>query len=192
MQTFSSVLSPEERHNLLKIYLVPGIFSSLLSLDFAYLSLIHARHALWYFQLDSPVELILLSLSVLLITLILCPLETIVTRLALQKYRSKYFRSPPVTVLPLQFWDDVIEDQVLRGQTGRLFLGDEDVITLRDETDPYEGMVDCARKIVKEEGWDVFWRGWLIAFFINIVADSTLDISSHFRTFLTSVFQHRL
>ncbi|ORY32275.1 mitochondrial carrier domain-containing protein [Naematelia encephala] len=36
----------------------------------------------------------------------------------------------------------------------------EDVIGLRPTTDPYEGMLDCARKLVDEEGWQSLYRGW--------------------------------
>ena len=37
---------------------------------------------------------------------------------------------------------------------------DEDVIGLRPTTDPYDGMVDCARKVIEEEGWPSLYRGW--------------------------------
>lgn len=37
---------------------------------------------------------------------------------------------------------------------------DEDVIGLRPTTEPYEGLVDCARKLVEEEGWQSLYRGW--------------------------------
>ncbi len=37
---------------------------------------------------------------------------------------------------------------------------DEDVIGLRPGNEPYEGLVDCARKVGEEEGWASLFRGW--------------------------------
>lgn len=36
----------------------------------------------------------------------------------------------------------------------------EDVIGLRPTSEPYEGMVDCARKMIQEEGGATLYRGW--------------------------------
>ncbi len=34
------------------------------------------------------------------------------------------------------------------------------MIGLRPTTEPYEGAIDCARKIIEEEGWSSLYRGW--------------------------------
>jgi hypothetical protein len=32
--------------------------------------------------------------------------------------------------------------------------------SLRNEGDPYLGLVDCAKRIVDEEGWSTLYRAW--------------------------------
>jgi hypothetical protein len=32
--------------------------------------------------------------------------------------------------------------------------------SLRSEEDPYLGMVDCAKRIMDEEGWQALYRAW--------------------------------
>lgn len=42
------------------------------------------------------------------------------------------------------------------------FAGTEDTIGLRDETDPYVGLADAAKRTINEEGWRALYRGWWI------------------------------
>ena len=34
------------------------------------------------------------------------------------------------------------------------------IISLRHEKDPYLGLIDCAKKVVAEEGWQSLYRVW--------------------------------
>ena len=42
------------------------------------------------------------------------------------------------------------------------FAGTEDVIGLRDESDPYTGLLDAAKRMREEEGLKALYRGWWI------------------------------
>jgi len=51
------------------------------------------------------------------------------------------------------------------GQSNHVFLhfsrhNTSFVFSLRSEGDPYIGLVDCAKRIVDEEGWKVLYRAW--------------------------------
>ena len=37
--------------------------------------------------------------------------------------------------------------------------------SLRTEREPYIGMVDCAKRIIDEEGWSTLYRGWWLTMF---------------------------
>ena len=81
-----------------------------------------------------------------LATLWLAPLEVIATRLSVQPNNGGLDAIPG-------------EEETL--PEGVSYAGtDEDVIGLRPTTDPYTGLLDCARKINEEEGWDSLYRGW--------------------------------
>ncbi|KAJ7903383.1 hypothetical protein B0H14DRAFT_2664755 [Mycena olivaceomarginata] len=41
---------------------------------------------------------------------------------------------------------------------------DDVVVHLRGENEPYLGLVDCAKKIIAEEGWPVLYRMWFLTF----------------------------
>ncbi|KAK4687234.1 hypothetical protein P7C73_g2887, partial [Tremellales sp. Uapishka_1] len=76
----------------------------------------------------------------------LTPLEIIITRLSVQPNLGG--------AIPT-------EDPEAGAPEGLTFAGtDEDVIGLRPTTEPYDGAVDCVRKIVDEEGWQSLYRGW--------------------------------
>jgi hypothetical protein len=47
---------------------------------------------------------------------------------------------------------------------------DEDVIGLRPTDDSYTGAVDCARKLIEEEGWQSLYRGWWWTLLGNVAA----------------------
>ena len=36
-------------------------------------------------------------------------------------------------------------------------------VRFRDERDPYTNVIDCVNRIVTEEGWQTFFRGWWIS-----------------------------
>ena len=83
----------------------------------------------------------------------LTPLEVIATRLSIQ-LNNGGLESTEEEGLP----------------EGASYAGtDEDVIGLRPTADPYAGLLDCARKVVEEEGWQSLFRGWWWTMGNNIV-----------------------
>lgn len=42
------------------------------------------------------------------------------------------------------------------------FLTEIYIFSLRQETDPYLGLIDCAKRIIDEEGWMTLYRAWWI------------------------------
>lgn len=76
----------------------------------------------------------------------LAPLEVIATRLSVQPNNGGFQAVPGE--------EEAIPEGVSYAGT------DEDVIGLRPTTEPYEGLVDCARKVIEEEGWQSLYRGW--------------------------------
>ncbi|KAL7409242.1 mitochondrial carrier, partial [Mrakia frigida] len=84
-------------------------------------------------------------------TLVLTPLEVISTRLSLQRNHTSAYSALPSSSAPTS------EDIALP-----YFAEGEDVVGFRSEDEPYEGMMDCARKMWEEEGGRVLARGWWI------------------------------
>lgn len=76
----------------------------------------------------------------------LAPLEVIATRLSIQPNHGGFE--------PVPGEEESLPEGVSYAGT------DEDVIGLRPTTEPYEGLVDCARKVIDEEGWQSLYRGW--------------------------------
>ncbi|KAH9057892.1 mitochondrial carrier [Lactarius vividus] len=157
------LLTPMERRKPWVLYFTPGLFAA---------GLLHITYAVVGLQIlpplllpslsraDGPLPLdfsprsltIYLAIS-LFSTAILCPLEVILTRLAIQRnYESAKF-------------DSVAQGKV--GDTEDLpeYSPDEDVIGLRDDTAPYSGLRDCAKRIIDEEGWRALYRGWWLTLF---------------------------
>jgi hypothetical protein len=99
----------------------------------------------------STVRLSVYAVVVLISTGLLTPLEVMGTRLAIQRnHASAEYNSVSQEV------DGDAEDVAE-------FSGvEEDVIGLRNEEDPYVGIVDCAKRIVDEEGWSTLYRAWWI------------------------------
>ena len=80
----------------------------------------------------------------------LAPLEVISTRLSIQPNNAGF---STVSATEGGEGEDVPEGVTYAGT-------DEDVIGLRPTTEPYGGMIDCARKLIEEEGWQSLYRGW--------------------------------
>jgi len=91
------------------------------------------------------IYLVILCMSILLLT----PLEVIATRLAIQRnHASSEFNS-----VSQEVEGDAEENVEYAG-------AEEDVIGLRSEGDPYLGLVDCAKRIIDEEGLMTLYRAW--------------------------------
>ncbi|THH20400.1 hypothetical protein EW146_g941 [Bondarzewia mesenterica] len=155
------LLTPTERRRPWILYLTPGLLAAeILHIAYVVLGLRTLRHLLLP-SLSGPEpprsedistsKLIIYFVFVLLSTGILCPLEVIATRLAVQRnHASSEYNSVNQ------------EEEGDVDNVADYYGADEDVIGLRSEKDPYLGLVDCAKKIVVEEGWRALYRGWWI------------------------------
>ncbi|KAK2463238.1 hypothetical protein APHAL10511_004893 [Amanita phalloides] len=157
MHSLRILLTPTERRRPWVIYLTPGLLSAeILHLSIVVLGLAPLRRlllpALRNLAVSLPdvptVKVVIYCAMVTLVTLVLSPLEVISTRLAIQRnHASAEFNSVSQEV------EGDAEDAPEYG-------GEEDVIGLRNEADPYLGLVDCANRIIKEEGWSALYRAW--------------------------------
>jgi hypothetical protein len=105
---------------------------------------------------------------VALATIVLAPLEVMATRLAIQRNHA------------LSEYNSVSQEAEGDGEEAVEFSGtDEDVIgyvcisfhvkvefdsrqSLRHERDPYTGLIDCAKRIIDEEGVMTLYRAWWV------------------------------
>ncbi|KAH9018501.1 hypothetical protein EDB85DRAFT_2012468 [Lactarius pseudohatsudake] len=179
------LLTPTERRKPWVLYLTPGLLAAeLLHITYAVVGLPILRHlllpSLSHVGDPVPYDLYPRSLTIYLAislfsTAILCPLEVISTRLAVQRnHDSAEFNS-------------VAQEKV--GGTKDLpeYSPDEDVIGLRNDTDPYLGLRDCAKKIIDEEGWRALYRGWWLTMFGVFGAFAQLIIGHYLITSLHTI-----
>ncbi|KAJ6531935.1 hypothetical protein B0H19DRAFT_1189241 [Mycena capillaripes] len=77
--------------------------------------------------------------------------------------------NPPA---PPQFRENVVISSAADGvdlERGLLPVNSDDVVVhLRSENEPYLGLVDCAKRIIAEEGWPVLYRMWFLTFLGNL------------------------
>lgn len=107
----------------------------------------------------SPTRLAIYVAVVFFSTAVLCPLEVIATRISLQRNYSG--SAEPVDTLPqAESGDADVNGVQYSGQ-------EEDVIGLRSEDDPYTGLIDCGKRIIKEEGVGVLYRAWWLTFLFS-------------------------
>ncbi|EPT05042.1 hypothetical protein FOMPIDRAFT_1021734 [Fomitopsis schrenkii] len=90
----------------------------------------------------------------ILSTALLCPLEVITTKLAVQRNHA----APEYNSVEQEVEDDGMEGEEYTEYAG----AEEDVIGLRHEKDPYLGFVDCVKNIITEEGFGALYRAWWI------------------------------
>ncbi|KAL0072434.1 hypothetical protein AAF712_000197 [Marasmius tenuissimus] len=158
VKAFRVLLTPTERRQPWILYLTPGLLAAEVShIAIVVLGLGPLRRLLLpskdadffievsYFRLG--IYLIILALA----TAIIAPLEVILTRLAIQRNHSS------------SEYNSVSQEIVGDTEETNEFAGtDEDVIGLRNEEDPYLGLLDCAKRILDEEGWRALYRAWWI------------------------------
>ncbi|KAJ6507993.1 mitochondrial carrier [Mycena vitilis] len=157
------LFSVHERKKPWAIYQIPGLLPALmLNFIFCHLILRPLRSLIFPWAVSYPaaeeaIRNALLVLVTLLSTIVSAPLELIATRLALQRnYGGLVFgedsaamnaaESGAVAAAPVQF-----------------------IPGLRSENEPYSGLIDCAKKIITEEGWPVLYRMWFLTFLGNLV-----------------------
>ncbi|KAI0288535.1 mitochondrial carrier [Russula brevipes] len=160
------LLTPTELRKPWIIYLTPGLLASeLLHISYVVIGLRALRHMLLpsLSQSDesqprdlSPRSLIVYLAIALFSTAILCPLEVISTRLAVQRnHESAEFNS-------------VAQEEVGDAEDLPEYSPAEDVIGLRNDKDPYLGLLDCTKRIIDEEGWRALYRGWWLTMLFGV------------------------
>jgi hypothetical protein len=157
------------------LYLTPGLLASQAA-HIAYVILgLRAVRQLLLPELAHPglpskdismVKLVIFLCLSLASTAILAPLEVIAIRLAIQRNHA----APEFNSISQEEDGDAEEATEYAG-------ADEDVIgyvhnhsllqspeingySLRTEREPYTGLVDCAKRIIDEEGWSALYRAW--------------------------------
>ncbi|KAJ7703136.1 hypothetical protein B0H17DRAFT_1157230 [Mycena rosella] len=107
----------------------------------------------------SPVKLSVYFAIVLVSTGILTPLEVISTRLAIQRNHAS------------AEYNSVTQEVDGEAEEVTEFAGaEEDVIGLRNEAEPYLGLVDCAKTIINEEGFRALYRAWWLTLLGGLVS----------------------
>ncbi|KAF8345877.1 hypothetical protein F5887DRAFT_963919 [Amanita rubescens] len=157
LQSLRVLLTPTERRRPWILYLTPGLLPAQVThIGIVILGLAPLRRFLLPAFADpslpvsdtSMLNLIIYSGIVVLGALILTPLEVIATRLAIQRNHAS------------AEYNSVSQEAGGDAENVPEYGGDEDVIGLRSEGDPYLGLVDCVKRIVDEEGWSTLYRAW--------------------------------
>lgn len=177
-KSFRVLLTPTERKKPWILYMTPGLMlTEILHLGLVILLLSPLHRLLLPAVVNPDLDLADISIwkavvyfiIVAIATIVLAPLEVIATRLAIQRnHASSEYNSVP------QGAENDGEDTVEYSGT------DEDVIgcvlpsfltpkrktnlfpSLRHEGDPYNGLVDCAKRIMDEEGIMTLYRAWWV------------------------------
>ncbi|KAF9241552.1 mitochondrial carrier [Melanogaster broomeanus] len=153
------LLTPTERRRPWLLYLTPGLLAAQVS-HIAYIVLgLRTFRQLLLPELAKPglpskEEISMIKLAIFFIvavasTIILTPLEVISVRLAIQRNHA----APEFNSISQEEDGDAEEVTEYSG-------AEEDVIGLRTEREPYTGLVDCAKRIIDEEGWRALYRAW--------------------------------
>jgi hypothetical protein len=165
-QSLSIILSPSELAQPWRLYLTPGLLATTLSHSICVTLIARSIKSLLLGTREiDPLDptnaaynasyfmWFLFLLYQGLATLWLTPLEVIATRLSVQKNLAG------------------VEGDEESMPEGAEYAGtDEDVIGLRPSAEPYEGILDCAKKIEGEEGWASLYRGWWFTMGGNVLS----------------------
>ncbi|KAG0707328.1 mitochondrial carrier [Suillus ampliporus] len=153
------LLTPTERQKPWILYLTPGLLAvQVAHIAYVVLGLRSIRQLLLPELANagmprteeiSPVKFTIFLVIALLSTVILAPLEVIAIRISIQRNHA----APEFNSISQEEDGDAQEATEYAG-------ADEDVIGLRTEREPYIGLVDCAKRIVEEEGWSALYRAW--------------------------------
>ncbi|KAF9529361.1 hypothetical protein CPB83DRAFT_852536 [Crepidotus variabilis] len=145
------LLTPTERRKPWILYLTPGLMAAeVVHIAIVILFMGPIRRALIPSLAQNPQDISAVKVAIYVAvlgfsSLLLTPLEVIATRLAIQRNHANAEEPAP-------------ENQPL--DVDEYPNADEDVIGLRQEDDPYLGLVDCAKRMVDEEGWITLYRAW--------------------------------
>ncbi|KAF9259075.1 hypothetical protein L218DRAFT_963944 [Marasmius fiardii PR-910] len=146
---FKLLLSPTERRQPWRLYLLPGLAASqfclVLTSFLIYPLFSGMRHST---PLLAGLKLIVYFSFGLAWTTLQTPLLNVNSRLAVQRIHKG---------------DDVeISEAEVAAAIGIQVYSNEEVIVLREEEDPYKGVFDCLKKVIAEEGWKSLFRAWWI------------------------------
>ncbi|KAF9241275.1 mitochondrial carrier [Melanogaster broomeanus] len=158
------LLTPTERRRPWLLYLTPGLLAAEVSY-IAYVNFGLGTFKQWLVpelakpRFPSKEEISVIKLAIYFIvavasTIILTPLQVISVRLAIQRNHA----APEFNSISQEEDGDAEEVTEYSG-------AEEDVIGLRTEREPYTGLVDCAKRIIDEEGWRVLYRAWWLTLF---------------------------
>ncbi|OAX43315.1 mitochondrial carrier [Rhizopogon vinicolor AM-OR11-026] len=153
------LLTPTERRRPWILYLTPGLLATQVAHIAYVIIFLRSIRQLLLPELAnpgmprreeiSPAKLVIFFVLALMSTVILAPLEVIAIRLSIQRNHA----APEFNSISQEEDGDAEEATEYAG-------ADEDVIGLRTDREPYIGMVDCAKRIVDEEGWSALYRAW--------------------------------
>ncbi|KAJ7579102.1 hypothetical protein C8J56DRAFT_336607 [Mycena floridula] len=158
MKSLRVLLTPTERSRPWILYLTPGLLASEVAhIVIVVLGLGPIRRFLLPLPSRavipdvSTLNLVLYLIVVVIVVAILTPLEVIGTRLAIQRNHAS------------AEYNSVAQENDGDAEDVPEYSGEEeDVIGLRSEADPYVGIVDCAKRIIDEEGYMTLYRAWWI------------------------------
>ncbi|KAG9316572.1 mitochondrial carrier [Chiua virens] len=144
------LLTPTERRRPWILYLTPGLLATQVPLIACGLFFRIVWPLLRFpSKKGSIVELAILLVPVLAGTIVVTPLEVIFIRLAIQRNHA----APEFNSVSQEEDGDAEQAVEYSG-------ANEDVIGLRTEREPYTGLIDCATRIIDEEGWSALCRAW--------------------------------
>ncbi|KAJ7647276.1 hypothetical protein FB45DRAFT_892939 [Roridomyces roridus] len=169
LKSLRVLLTPTEMRRPWILYMTPGLLLAE-SLHVAYVTVILGPlHRLLIpmtagpgglaFPEITPGKLAIYFFIVLVSTAILTPLEVIATRLAIQRNHAA------------AEYNSVTQEVDGEAEDVPEFAGaEEDVIGLRNEADPYLGLVHCAKTIVDEEGFRALYRAWWVTLLGGLIS----------------------
>lgn len=175
MQSLRIILTPTERRRPWILYLTPGLMAAEVAHVAVIVLFLGPIRKLLLPGLSKPVPSDISFVRFAIYFIILClgvavltPLEVIATRLAIQRnHASREYNSVSQEVEGDA--EDVAEysgteEDVIGYVLSICFLVRSVYLTtylrLRQENDPYSGLVDCAKSIIAEEGWTTLYRAW--------------------------------
>jgi hypothetical protein len=161
MQAFRVLLTPTERRRPWILYLTPGLLAAQvlhISIVVLFLGPLRRHFDLSFKEPATFLSAAAYAVIVALSTIILTPLEVIVTRLAIQRNHAS------------AEYNSVSQEVEGDGENVPEYGGEEDVMGLRSEGDPYLGLVDCAKRMVDEEGWSSLYRAWWLTILAGILS----------------------
>ncbi|KAK1226120.1 hypothetical protein PQX77_010908 [Marasmius sp. AFHP31] len=148
---YKLLLSPIERRQPWKIYLLPGVFISQFA-NVLFLSIIIPAIASWLGRLA---EKSLLVAGILYLTFVLLGscLQAVFS-VAMSRFRVQRTRSVEEDNTGAETVADIAAAANVESYSH------EDVIAVRDDQDPYVSFADYVNKVIAEEGWRVLLRAW--------------------------------